>query len=72
MKPRSQVKSPPSATVDYAGEHTLSESFVTGTSQFSPIKQSGGRTDLINVKTVGAFGILTNRVQGQKVVELRQ
>ena len=60
--------------IDYTGEQTLTESFVHGTSHFSPIKQRGDRTDLINVKTVGAFGLLSDRQSqnGHKVIELRQ
>ena len=52
-----------------AGEQTLSESFVHGTQKLSPIKQRGDKTDLVNVKTVGAFALLTDRSNGRKVIE---
>ena len=57
---------------DAPGERTISESFVQGTSELSPIKKKGEKTDLINVKTVGAYGHLTDRVNGQKIIEQRQ
>ena len=56
IKPRSLGKDKNSVNVEEAGEHTLSESFIVETSQFSPIKPYGERTDLINLKTDGAFG----------------
>ena len=52
-----------------AGEQTLSESFVHGTEKLSPIKQRGDRTDLVSVKTVGAFALLTDRSNGRKIIE---
>ena len=58
---------------DQTGEQTLTESFVHGTSHFSPIKQRGEPTDLaINVKTVAAFGVLADRQNGHKVIKMRQ
>ena len=49
-------------------EQTVSDSFEQATDKISPIKQNF-KTELVNVKTVGSFGILTQRCNQKNAID---